>query len=160
MTVLERVLCDFIFWKERFVTCSIASFTWLFWHVDLTLICCKHIKERAMCYIGGKNLEEKLWQKPRHYKEMSQLGFEPPAPRTWDRTLTIEWLKLAQNLPFFHLATSLARRRAKTRIRQRDWLAKKFAANNWEPFPLFSVRANKFAKWKTGFSFNVYWLSK
>ena len=48
-----------------------------------------------------------------------------------------------------------ARREAKTRIRQRDWL--KLAGEKIRPeqvgsVPTFlSVRANKFAKWKTGF---------
>ena len=55
--------------------------------------------------------------------------------------------------PFFHLATLFARRKAKTRIWQRDWLklvGAKFAVNKWEAFLLLCVRVNKFAKWKIG----------
>ena len=48
-----------------------------------------------------------------------------------------------------------ARREAKTRIRQRDWLklaGEKIRREQVGSVPTFlSVRANKFAKWKTGF---------
>ena len=57
--------------------------------------------------------------------------------------------------PIFHLATLFARRKAKTRIRQRDWLTmvgKKICCEQVEIVPtFFSVRANNFAKWTTGF---------
>ena len=47
-----------------------------------------------------------------------------------------------------------ARREAKTRIRQRDWLTlvgEKIRREQVGTVPtFFSVRANKFAKWKTG----------
>ena len=58
--------------------------------------------------------------------------------------------------PIFYLATLFARREAKTRIRQPDWL--KLAGENIRReqvgnVPTFlSVRANKVAKWKIGFS--------
>ena len=56
--------------------------------------------------------------------------------------------------PIFHLATSLGRREAKARIRQRDWLTlvgEKIRREQVGTVPtLFSVRANKFAKWKAG----------
>ena len=46
--------------------------------------------------------------------------------------------------PVFHLTNLFARREAKTRIRQREQVG---------IVPtFFSVRANKFAKWKTGFN--------
>ena len=54
----------------------------------------------------------------------------------------------------FHLATFFARREAKTRIRQHDWLKLAGEKNRREQVgsvPTFlSVRANKFAKWKIG----------
>ena len=56
--------------------------------------------------------------------------------------------------PIFHLATLFARREAKTRIRQRDWL--KLAGEKIRRkqvgtvLTFLSVRANKFAKWKIG----------
>ena len=57
--------------------------------------------------------------------------------------------------PIFHLATLFARREAKTRIRQRDWLklaGEKIRREQVGTVPTFlSVRANKFAKWKIGF---------
>ena len=56
----------------------------------------------------------------------------------------------------FHLANLFARREAKTRIRQRDWLTlvgEKIRREQVGTVPtFFSVRASKFAKWKTGFS--------
>ena len=56
--------------------------------------------------------------------------------------------------PVFHLATLFARREAKTRIRQRDWLklaGEKIRREQLGTVPTFlSVRANKFAKWKIG----------
>ena len=56
----------------------------------------------------------------------------------------------------FHLATLFARREAKTRIWHRDWLklaGEKIRREQVGTVPTFlSVRANKFAKWKTGFS--------
>ena len=58
--------------------------------------------------------------------------------------------------PVFHLANLFARREAKTRIRQRDWLTlvgEKIRREQVGTVPtFFSVRANKFAKWKTGLS--------
>ena len=52
--------------------------------------------------------------------------------------------------PTFHLATLFARREAKTRIRQRDWLklaGEKIRREQVESVPTFlSVRANKVAK--------------
>ena len=58
--------------------------------------------------------------------------------------------------PIFHLATLFARREAKTRIRQRDWLklaGEKIRGEQVGSVPLFlSVRANKVAKSKTGLS--------
>ena len=58
--------------------------------------------------------------------------------------------------PVFHSANFFARREAKTRIRQRDWLTlvgEKIRREKVGTVPTyFSVRANKFAKWKTGFS--------
>ena len=58
--------------------------------------------------------------------------------------------------PIFHLATLFARREAKTRIRQRDWLklaGEKNRREQVESVPTFlSVRANKVAKWKIGFT--------
>ena len=57
--------------------------------------------------------------------------------------------------PIFHLATLFARREAKTRIRQRDWLklaGEKIRREQVGTVPTYlSVRANKFAKWKIGF---------
>ena len=64
--------------------------------------------------------------------------------------------------PVFHLANLFARREAKTRIRQRDWLtlvAEKIRREQVGTVPtFFSVRANKFAKLKTGLieGVNVY----
>ena len=55
--------------------------------------------------------------------------------------------------PIFHLATLFARREAKTRIRQRDWLkqaGEKIRREQVGSVPTLSVRANKFAKWKIG----------
>ena len=56
--------------------------------------------------------------------------------------------------PVFHLATLFARREAKTRIRHRDWLklaGEKIRREQVGTVPTFlSVRANKFANWKTG----------
>ena len=58
--------------------------------------------------------------------------------------------------PIFHLANLFARREAKTIIRQRDWLklaGEKIRRKQVGSVPTFlSVRANKFAKWKTGLS--------
>ena len=58
--------------------------------------------------------------------------------------------------PIFHLATLFARRKAKTRIRQRDWLklaGEKIRREQVGTVPTYlSVRANKFAKWKIGFT--------
>ena len=55
--------------------------------------------------------------------------------------------------PVFHLATLFARREAKTRIQHRDWLklvGEKILHEQVGTVPtLLSVRANKFAKWKT-----------
>ena len=57
--------------------------------------------------------------------------------------------------PVFHLATLFARREVKTRIRHRDWLelaGEKIHREQVVTVPTFlPVRANKFAKWKTGF---------
>ena len=57
--------------------------------------------------------------------------------------------------PIFHLATFFARREAKTRIRQHNWLklaGEKIRREQVGSVPTFlSVRANKFAKWKIGF---------
>ena len=66
-------------------------------------------------------------------------------------------VKPDENLkPIFHLATLFARREAKTRIRQRDLLTlvgEKIRREQVGSVPtFFSVYANKFAKWKTGFS--------
>jgi hypothetical protein len=46
-------------------------------------------------------------------------------------------------------------REAKTKFRQCDWSAKKFAAKKLDQFLLFylSLRASKFAQWKTSFYF-------
>ena len=56
--------------------------------------------------------------------------------------------------PIFHLATLFARREAKTRIWQRDWLklaGEKIRREQVGSVPTFlSVRANKVAKWKIG----------
>ena len=58
--------------------------------------------------------------------------------------------------PIFHLATFFARREAKTRIRQHDWLklaGEKIRREQVGSVPTFlSVRAKKFAKWKIGFT--------
>ena len=60
--------------------------------------------------------------------------------------------------PIFHLATLFARREAKTRIRQSDWLklaGEKIRREQVGSVPTFlSVRANKVAKWKIGFIFD------
>ena len=57
--------------------------------------------------------------------------------------------------PIFHLATVFARREAKTRFRQRDWLklaGEKIRREQIGSVPTFlPVRANKIAKWKIGF---------
>ena len=57
-------------------------------------------------------------------------------------------------MPIFHLATFFARREAKTRIRQHDWLklaGEKIRREQVGSVPTFlSVRANKFVKWKIG----------
>ena len=57
-------------------------------------------------------------------------------------------------MPIFHLATFFARREAKTRIRQHDWLklaGEKIRREQVGSVPTFlSVRANNFAKWKIG----------
>ena len=62
--------------------------------------------------------------------------------------------------PIFHLATLLARREAKTRIRLRDWLklaGEKIRREQVGTVPtLLSVRANKFAKWKIGFRVTLF----
>ena len=56
--------------------------------------------------------------------------------------------------PIFHLATLFARREAKTRIRQSDWLklaGEKIRREQVGSVPTsLSVRANKVAKWKIG----------
>ena len=61
--------------------------------------------------------------------------------------------------PIFHMATLFARREAKTRIRQHDWLklaGEKIRREQVGSIPTFlSVRANKVAKWKIGLSRNV-----
>ena len=53
---------------------------------------------------------------------------------------------------YFPLGDLFARREAKTRIRQRDWLklvSEKIRREQVGTVPtFFSVRANKFAKWK------------
>ena len=58
--------------------------------------------------------------------------------------------------PIFHLASLFARREAKTTIRQCDWLklaGEKIRRKQVGTVPTFlSVRANKVAKWKIGFS--------
>ena len=58
--------------------------------------------------------------------------------------------------PIFHLATFFARNEAKTRIWQRDWLklaGEKIRREQVGSVPTFlSVRANKVAKWKIGFT--------
>ena len=60
----------------------------------------------------------------------------------------------------FHLATLLARREAKTKIRQRDCLklaGEKIRREQVGTVPTFlSVRANKVAKWKIGFICILY----
>ena len=57
--------------------------------------------------------------------------------------------------PIFHLAILFARREAKTRIRQCDWLklvGEKIRCEQVGTVPTFlSVPANKVAKWKIGF---------
>ena len=57
--------------------------------------------------------------------------------------------------PIFHLATLFARRKAKTRIRQRGWLklaSEKIRREQVGTVPTYlPVRASKFAKWKIGF---------
>ena len=63
-------------------------------------------------------------------------------------------MKKAFVKPIFHLATLFARREAKTRIRQRDWLklaGEKIRREQVGTAPTYlSVRANQFAKWKIG----------
>ena len=58
--------------------------------------------------------------------------------------------------PIFHLATLFARRKAKTRIWQHDWLklaGEKICREKVGTVPTFLCgRTNKFAKWKIGFS--------
>ena len=58
--------------------------------------------------------------------------------------------------PIFHLATLFARREAKTRIWQRDWLklaGEKIRREQAGSVPTFlSVRASKVAEWKIGFA--------
>ena len=58
--------------------------------------------------------------------------------------------------PIFLLATFFARREAKAGIEQRDWLKlarEKIRREQVGSVPTFlSVRANKFAKWKIGFT--------
>ena len=71
----------------------------------------------------------------------------------WDQTPLI--INLAPPLkPIFHLATLFARREAKTRIRQRDWLKlaeEKIRREQVGSVPAFlSVGTNKVAKWKIG----------
>ena len=71
--------------------------------------------------------------------------------------------KLTSVKPIFHLATLFARREAKTRIQQRDWLklvGEKIRREQVETVPtLFSVRANKFAEGKISFSLVItMWL--
>ena len=60
--------------------------------------------------------------------------------------------------PIFHLATFFARREAKTRIGQRDWLKfarAKIRREQVGSVPNFlSVRPDKFAKWKIGFKWD------
>ena len=62
--------------------------------------------------------------------------------------------------PIFHLATLFARREAKTRIWQRDWLklaGEEIRCKQVGTVPTFlSVRANKFANWKIGFRKHKY----
>ena len=64
------------------------------------------------------------------------------------------WATVTTVKPVFHLANLFARREAKTRIRQRHWLTlvgEKIRREQEGTVPtFFSVRANKFAKWKTG----------
>ena len=59
------------------------------------------------------------------------------------------------DLSSFLLATLFARRETKTRIRHRDWLklaGEKIRGEQVGTVATFlSVRANKVAKWKTGF---------
>ena len=61
--------------------------------------------------------------------------------------------------PVFHLANLFARRETKTRIRERDWLklvGEKIRREQVGTVPtFFSVRANKFAKWKTGLKLTI-----
>ena len=61
--------------------------------------------------------------------------------------------------PIFHLANLFARREAKTRIRQRDWLklaGEKIRREQVGSVRTFlSVRANKVAKWKIGFKLSA-----
>ena len=62
--------------------------------------------------------------------------------------------------PIFHLATLLARREAKTRIRQCDWLklaGEKIRREQVGSVPtFFSVLANKFANGKIGLINEAY----
>ena len=62
--------------------------------------------------------------------------------------------KLVRVKPIFYLATFFARREAKTSIGQRDWLKlarEKIRREQVGSVPtFFSVRANKFARWKIG----------
>ena len=54
--------------------------------------------------------------------------------------------------PIFLLATFFARREAKTGIGQRDWLILTRVRKVGSVPTFLSVRANKFAKWKIGFT--------
>ena len=62
--------------------------------------------------------------------------------------------------PIFHLATLFARREAKTRIRQRDWLkldGEKIRPEQIGSVPTFlSARVNKVAKWKIGLRLRLH----
>ena len=64
--------------------------------------------------------------------------------------MSVGWHKIEHN---FHLATLFARREAKTRIRQRDWLklaGEKIRREQVGSVTFLSVRANNVAKWKIG----------
>ena len=72
------------------------------------------------------------------------------------QSLALESKVLISLKPVFHLATLFARREAKTRIWHRDWLklaGEKICREQVGTVPTFLfVRANKVAKWKTGFT--------
>ena len=75
----------------------------------------------------------------------------------WSFTVdAIETRKCVFFKPIFHLATLFAQREEKTIIRRRDWLklaGEKSSREQVGTVPTFlSVRANKFGKWKIGFS--------